>query len=258
MNSDYDKFIKRITKSKCLISMTWDDAPHLSDAEKAEYWEEVPPHEREARSKGIPSLGSGAVWPVDEKRIKVDPFEIPEYWPVAYAVDPGWNNTAAIWGAWDRDNDRIYIWSDYKASEEKPVVHVSSIQARGKWIPGVMDPASRGRAQGDGIKLLDEYTDLGLNIDIADNAVEAGIFAVYKRMVSDRLKIFGTCVSFWDEFRMYQRDKNGQIVKDRDHVCDCLRYLVMSGMSRAVTKFEALDVQYFEEKRNAANATTGY
>ena len=34
------------------------------------------------------------------------------------------------------------------------------------------------------------------------------------------------------EFRMYRRDKDGKIVKERDHLLDAMRYLVMSGRDR--------------------------
>ena len=43
------------------IMASWDDVPHISEAEKATLWAAHPPHEREARSKGIPQLGTGAV-----------------------------------------------------------------------------------------------------------------------------------------------------------------------------------------------------
>lgn len=247
----------RISDTKYLVTASWDDVPHLTEQEKRQLYDSIPPHQRDARSKGIPEIGKGAVWPISEDRIMCDPFRIPEYWPVAYAMDVGWNNTASLWGAWDRDSDTIYIWSEYKQGHGEPATHVDAISARGSWIPGVIDPAARGRSQKDGISLLDEYRRMGLNLDLADNAVESGVFAVYRRMVSGRLKIFQTCVGFWDEFRLYRRGENNKIVKDNDHLCDCLRYLVVSGMHRALDKLTV--TEFTEESHNyAGNATTGY
>jgi hypothetical protein len=248
-----------VSATKYLVTASWEDAPHLSEEEKRELLESIPVFQRDARSRGIPQLGIGAVWPISEDRIKCEGFKIPEYWPVAYGLDVGWNNTAALWGAWDRASDTVYIWSEYKQGQSEPATHVDGIKARGSWIPGVIDPASRGRSQKDGISLLDEYNRMGLLLDIADNSVESGVHAVYRRFVSGRLKIFEDCRMFWDEFRLYRRGENGKIVKDNDHLCDCLRYLIVSGMSIAVDKVLALDNIY--ERRsasNGANSITGY
>jgi hypothetical protein len=38
---------------------------------------QLPAHERKARTKGIPVLGSGRVFPIDEDDLKVAAFEIP-------------------------------------------------------------------------------------------------------------------------------------------------------------------------------------
>lgn len=246
-----------VTKTKYRVEATWNDAPHLSKEEKEELWASIPVFQRDARAKGIPSLGAGAIYPISEERIKCEPIEIPEYWPRAFALDVGWNNTACLWGAWDRDSDTVYIWSEYKQGQAEPATHVDAIKSRGLWIPGVIDPASRGRSQKDGIALLDEYTNMGLDLDLADNAVEAGIHSVYRRMVSGRLKIFETCLQVFDEFRLYRRDEKGKVVKDNDHLMDCLRYLIMSGMGRAVTEIQAFDYEE-ETMRAVGNSTTGY
>ena len=80
--------------SKLVVGATWDDVPHLSAEQKAELWGSIPPYQRDARSKGIPQLGSGAIYPVPEAEIVVDPFEIPLHWPRGYGLDVGWNRTA--------------------------------------------------------------------------------------------------------------------------------------------------------------------
>ncbi|MCW5977738.1 MAG: hypothetical protein KIT09_06655 [Bryobacteraceae bacterium] len=64
-----------------------------------------------------------------------------------------------------------------------------AIQARGKWIRGAIDPACRGRSQVDGRQLWQMYTDQGLKLQTADNAVEAGIYRVWERLSAGRLKV---------------------------------------------------------------------
>lgn len=240
--------------SKWCIGITWDDAPHLSQEDKDELWASIPPHQRDARAKGIPALGSGVIYPVAEDLYTVDPFKIPDHWPRAYALDVGWNRTAAVWGAWNRDNDTVYLYDEYYVSEAPPQVHADAIKGRGEWIPGVIDPAARGRSQMDGRRFIEEYAALGLDLHPANNEVEAGIFAVYRRLISGRLKVFTTLSNWRSEVRLYRRDEKGKVVKERDHLMDAARYLIMSGMGRAITE----PVRDFEDAPRGVNTVTGY
>lgn len=210
---------------KFVVFCTWDEVPHLSDEVKKELWSSIPSYQRDARSKGLPALGSGAIYPVPESDVVVPDFAVPPHWPRTYGMDVGWNRTAAIWSAHNRESDTVYLWSEYYRGEAEPSVHVQAIQARGAWIQGAIDPASRGRSQVDGRKLLQMYTDLGLRLSMAQNAVEAGIYKVWQRLSSGRLKVFASCPNWLSEFRLYRRDEKGKVVKERDHLMDATRYL---------------------------------
>lgn len=219
--------------TRMIVQATWDDAPHLDQAAKDGLYSKIPPYQRDARTKGVPQLGSGAIYPVPESDIVVAPFEIPVWWPRAYGLDVGWNRTAAIWAAIDRETDTTYLYSEYYRGQAEPVVHAEAVRARGAWIHGVIDPAARGRGQNDGEQLLKAYINLGLILSTANNAVEAGIFDVWQRLSTARLKIFATLPNFLTEFRLYRRDENGRIVKENDHLMDALRYLCLSGLHAA-------------------------
>jgi hypothetical protein len=227
--------------SKVCVTATWDDVPHLSEQDKADMLGSMSPHERDARSKGIPSLGSGVIYPVPEDTYLCDPFALPEYWPKAYGLDVGWNRTAAVWGAWDRGSDIVYLWSEHYVGQAEPQVHADAIRQRGEWIPGAIDPASAGAGQLDGKRVIDAYLSLGLNLYPAENAVEAGIHAVYRRLVSGRLKVFSTLQNWRREARIYRRDENGKIVKENDHLMDATKYLIMTGMAIARIEPEVVE-----------------
>ena len=59
-------------KYKKLVMMTIYDVDHYTDAEKQQIVESYPAHEREARSKGIPILGSGRIFPVAQEKIEIE------------------------------------------------------------------------------------------------------------------------------------------------------------------------------------------
>jgi hypothetical protein len=219
------------------LQIGWADCPHLSKTDCDRLLQAFPVHERDARSLGVPMLGSGKIYPISEESITVDPFKIPSYWPRAYAMDPGWNRTAALWGAHDRDEDIIYIYSEYYMAHQPPAVHSYAIKSRGENLIGVIDPASAGSSQVDGKTIVNEYRKMGLKVFPANNKVtgpEGGIHSVYTRMTEGTVKIFRTCVNLLKELRIYRRNDRGVIVKENDHLADCLRYLVMSKMTHAV------------------------
>ena len=190
-----------------------------------------PPHQRKARTRGIPVLGAGAIFPVDEEEVKVRPFEIPKYWPKAYGFDVGWNRTAAVFGAHDRESGILYLYSEYYRAEAEPPIHATAVKTRaGNWMPGAIDPAARGRGQKDGERLIDLYEDNGLLLYDAENAVEAGLLRTWEWLSTGRLKVFDSLQSWLFEFRIYRRDEKGKVIKQHDHLMDATRYLMMTGM----------------------------
>lgn len=217
-------------KYKFAIQVSWDDVPHIPDDEKEKMWAECSPHERLARSKGIPSLGSGAIYPYLEEDITCKPFQIPEWWPKVYGMDTGWHRTAAVWGAQDPDTKIIYIYSEHYLAEAHPAIHASAIKTRGNWIIGASDPA--GANISDGRKIFDLYVEEGLDIVKAEKQDrEGGILKVSQMFASGQLKIFTSLGNTLNEIRRYRRDEKGDIVKKNDHAMDAMRYLLTTGIN---------------------------
>lgn len=215
---------------KFVAQVSWEEVPHLDEQQKAEILASYSKHEREARSRGVPSLGAGAIYPYLEENFVVEPFELPVWWPRTYGLDVGWNKTAAIWIAQDPDSGIVYAYSEHYMSESPPAINASAIKGRGNWMIGVIDPASRGKSQVDGRNLFDLYEQEGLDLELADNAVESGIMQVGQMFETGRLKIFSTLLNTLNEMRVYRRDTNGQIIKKNDHLMDALRYAIVSGL----------------------------
>jgi len=213
------------------VMATWDDCPHLSASAKDEMLREFPAYQRDARSRGIPALGSGTIYPIPESEIRCAPFEIPAHWPRAFALDTGWDWTAAIWIAVDRESQTVYAYSVYKRGHAEVPIHAEAIRSRGAWIPGVGDAAAITNQ--DGRQFVDIYRQHGLDLQLADKSVEAGIQDVWTRLSAGKLKVFSSCGPLFDEYRLYRRDDKGRIVKQNDHLCDCLRMAIRSGVARA-------------------------
>jgi phage terminase large subunit-like protein len=222
---------------KTMIQAGWDDVPHLDEDEKKALIATTPPFQREARTKGTPQLGSGAIYGIPESDIKVADFEIPKHWPRGFGMDAGGGSkpTAAAWGALDRDTQTLYIYSVYRRESPEIAIHLEAIKSRGPWIPGVGDCAALIFTDHDSEQLISAYRRGGLDLELPDKAVETGIQDVWELMSAGRFKVFASCAPWFEEFRLYHRDEKGRIVKIDDHIMDATRYLVRTGRARMKT-----------------------
>ena len=76
---------------------------------------------------------------------------------------------------------------------------------------------------------------------MAENSEQSGIYEVFQRMSSGRLKVFRTLANFFQEYRLYRRDAQGQIVKQNDLLMNCLRCLCVSGCDHMCIEHEPQD-----------------
>lgn len=221
---------------KIYIQAGWDDVPHLDEGEKRRHLATMLPYQIPARTKGEPSLGAGAIYPLSEDDFVIPAAVYPHTWPKGYGMDVGWNRTAALFVA-EQPTTGIYIaYDEHYLSAGEPPSHAMGIRARGEWLEGVIDPASRGRSQHDGVRLIDSYNGLGLKLTAADHAIDAGLQDCWTLLVTGRFKVTANCVNFLREFKKYHRDEKGNIVKVADHLMDAWRYWVRSGRDKMRAK----------------------
>ncbi len=244
------------------MQVTWDECPHLTEQDKIDLMKSYPPHLRGARTRGDPVIGSGAIYQVSEADITYEHFDIPDQWVRAYALDVGWQRTAAVWAAQDPSDLVWYVYSEYYVSKQEPSIHAEGIKSRGDWIPGVVDPAAN-RSRDDGTRLFQQYLDLGLNLILSANRIEAGISIVWQSLSSGKTKISSRCTNLLNEIRTYHRDEKGKIPDGQDdHLCDALKYLHLTGFSVAQCNPD-YENQYYDDYRAdkftlGASRTTGY
>jgi phage terminase large subunit-like protein len=233
-----------------VTTMTIHDAEHYTPEQRAAIISSYPAHEREARVNGVPTLGSGRIFPVDEALIKVPAFEIPRHWAQICGIDFGWDHpSAAVRLAWDRDTDTVYVTACHRQKEQTPLLFASTLKPWGDWLPWAWPHDGLQHDKGSGQALRDQYEAQGLNMlkdkathppadgeeeGTGGNGVEAGVLDMLDRMQTGRLKVFDHLNDWFEEFRMYHR-KDGKIVKLGDDLMSATRYADM--MKRhAITK----------------------
>lgn len=222
------------TPDRAFVMMTIDDAPHISSEMRDAIVASYLPHEREARVRGIPMLGSGRVFPVPESAITCEAFAVPAHWPQIGGIDLGGYDhpTAAVKLAWDRDADCVYLTHAHRQNATI-MQHGAALKPWGESLPWAWphDALSQDRQSGETFAEL--YRRQGLNMlwerasfEDGGYGVEAGIAMMLDRMESGRLKVFSHLGEWFEEYRLYHR-KDGRIVKEQDDLLSATRYGLM-------------------------------
>jgi len=245
-----------------VINMTIDDADHYTKEQRDAIISSYPAHEIEARTKGVPMRGSGAVFPIAESTIICSPIPIPATWPQIIGLDFGIEHpTAAARLAWDRDSDTVYLTHVYRQKDVIPPLVVPALHAWGDWIPVAWPHDGLQRDKGSGEQLAEIYRKHGANMLFESatfpdgtNGLEAGVMEMFTRMKTAKLKIFDTCPQFFEEYRMYHR-KDGLIVKLQDDILSAVRYGLMM-LREAITKPQP-KTAYYHRQINSPTAWMG-
>lgn len=234
MSSVVKRFIIDKVAGTHVTQMTIDDALHYTAEERAAIVSSYLEHEREARARGVPTMGSGRVFPITEESIKCEPFAIPSSWPQIGGLDFGWDHpSAAARLAWDKDDDVLYVTACHRQREATPVMFAAHLKAWGKWLPFAWPHDGLQHDKGSGEQLAEQYRQQGLRMTLdratftdGGNGVEAGVSEMLDRMQTGRLKVFSNLNDWFEEFRLYHR-KDGLIVKLNDDTLSATRYAMM-------------------------------
>lgn len=220
--------------SRFCVQASWDDVPHLADAQKKSLWDSIPEHMREARTRGEPFMGSGKVFRMAEEKITCEPFDVPRSYARIIGVDFGIDHPfAAARCAWDRDNDVWYVTGAYREKDATPPLHAAALRPWGTWVPIAWPHDGLNRDKGSGDQLAAQYRSHGLNMlhehathEEGGTGVEAGILEMVERMQTGRFKVFRGLADWFEEYRLYHR-KDGLIVKLIDDLISATRYAIM-------------------------------
>ena len=219
-----------------LKNASWNDAPHLDEAEKAQRRASYPEHEVETRTTGQPMMGSGAVFPIGDSLIAYDDLKIQAWWPRINGIDFGFDHPGAgVFCALDPEgNGAFYVYDCYKASGQTPIYHAEAMKKHGDWIPNAWphdglkrDPNSgeaiKNQFRGWGVYMLKEpASDPGE----AGQHVEPALIETLEWMRTGRFKVHSNLTQWFEEKRLYHR-KDAILVKIRDDLLSATRYAFM-------------------------------
>ena len=222
---------------RALVGMTIDEAEHISPAEREKIVAGYLPHEREARARGTPMMGSGRVFSSSEESISetMSPAMVPLHWAKLWGTDFGVAHPfAAALIAWDRDADVIHVVHVVRMTDSRPRDHAAAMKPIAAGVPVAWPADGAAREKSSGKELASFYKDEGLvmlptHATWPDGGVstEAGVVEMDDRFKTGRLKVARHLLPFFEEYRDYHR-KDGQLVKIRDDILSAVRVAVMA------------------------------
>ena len=217
------------------------DALHYDDDTRRRLIAGYPAHVRRARAMGLPAIGEGAIFPIEDDVLKVDPFDIPPHWMEIGGLDFGWDHpTAAVRLAFDRESETFFVTQEYRKRQETPLYHANALKGWGDHLPfawgleGLQTKLSDNPEQTQktfrkhGLRMCDTHA----TFDTGGVGVEQGVQEILELMQSGRFKVFSSLVLWFEEKNSYHRFKNdddkvAQIKKVHDDLMDATRYAYM-------------------------------
>jgi phage terminase large subunit-like protein len=229
------RFLNEPSDTRFVIGMTIEDAEHIPPEKRRAIIDAYMPHEREARAKGIPMMGEGAVFTTPESMIMEPAIEyVPEHWSKLWNMDFGIAHPfAAVLSAWDKDADVFHVLNTIRMSDKQPIHHAKAIKSIAGNIPVGWPHDGNNREKGSGEVLSKLYRAEGLlttptHMTWPDGgvSVEAGIMEITQRMNSNRFKVAAHLGEWFEEYRLYHR-KDGLIVATHNDLLDATRGGIM-------------------------------
>lgn len=232
------RFTDEDSPDRGITTMTLDDALHIPADVRKKMEEGYLPHEREARARGVPMLGSGRIFMTPENSI-IEPTieQVPIFWRKLWAIDFGIGHPfAAVLLLWEEPDgaDIIHVHHTIRMADALPIVHAAAMKAVGAEVSVAYPKDGDDREKGSGeplsklyraqqLKMLHEYATW------PDGSVstDAGIAEWDERERTGRLKVAAHLGDWLEERRFYHR-KEGKIVKIKDDLMSATRVGLMA------------------------------
>jgi phage terminase large subunit-like protein len=235
------KFISEPSADRSVHRIPAAEAKHITEARNEELaagWSEA---ERETRLEGTPQLGAGPVFPLELLSGLIrsfDPDQLPSWARHIVGIDFGFaGGFAAVYLAWAHDTGDIWVLDSFQMQQSSALYHTQRIHSmtRGLRVPISWPHDGSTHDRGSGLGLAQQYKNFGANMlpthaknhGTNENKVEPGLQEIRELMFTGKLHIAGHNGELLEQLRMYHRDQDYRVVKERDHLIDALRYGIM-------------------------------
>lgn len=252
MTALVQEFWRNDNADKFLVCMSMYESGHMDAARlraaEARY-ANLGESERKARMFGIPSIGTGMVFPIESSELYGElPDVVPSNWLYINGLDfgRGEHPTAVVFGCYNPGQDMLYLYDCFETVNTSISENASKIRARGKWIPTAYPHDLLRVTGGDapsgklgspdrksvGYKYKEWYEDEGVTMtpEFAKTAegstrVEVGLTSLRQRMANGKLRVSKTMEEWFNQKDIYRYGEDNKPVKKKDHLMDCSRYL---------------------------------
>lgn len=264
------RFMETPGDSDYLQGATWAECPHITKETQERILAQYPAYQRDMRSKGLPLMGSGLIFEVDEDEIKCEPFQVPQHWFVINGMDFGWDHPQAhVQLVWDRDADAYYVTNAWKASKKQPYEAWHCVKMWAEDIPTAWPHDGLQHEKGSGLEQKAGYEKEGWMMlneaacwEDGGNGVWIGISQLNDAMKTGRFKVFSNLFEVFEEIRQYHTvtDDKGKstVVKIKDDLISAIRYAYM--MRRFAIRIMDINMVYNGQnvRREGRDTITGY
>lgn len=219
------RYLDEPSQDRAVVNMTLEDAQHIKPEDRAKIISGYKRHERDARVKGIPMLGSGAIFTEPEENIAEATIrEVPYYWAKLWGIDFGIGHPfGAVLLLWDKDNDVVHVHHAIRMADALPIQHCAAMKKVGADVP-VAWPQDGTAREKSGLVVASLYKKENLRM-LPEHATfpeggystEAAIEEMLAREATGRLKVAAHLQDYFEERRFYHR-KDGLVVHLKDDI----------------------------------------
>ncbi|EKC8064580.1 terminase family protein [Salmonella enterica] len=256
-NTDLNRTFDNPENSHVLYikSASWDDCPHFTPEMIKNELAKYPSWQHEMRRRGLPVLGSGAVFEFSDEQISLPEVLPGNDWQIVGGIDWGVNVDATVvaFVLHNTSTDFYYLYDLFyfdKDEYERSPAHVAEVILNSPYsnVPIIRPhdhPALSNQLRNYGCnvpyKPFQNPPQSELKIRSGNSgaytaqSVDTGLDEMRYLLSEGRLKILQRCFKWFEEKRLYQYviNKNTgkmSIGKTPDHAIDASRYAVLSAM----------------------------
>lgn len=233
---------RRAEKGYALVSLSMDDNPTIDPEQKAALLAGFTEDELKARRDGHFVHFKGRVFAAFDDRahvVRAPSREHVSECEVVVGIDPGLTQTGVVWVAYD-SAERATVFAELALTSPPVDVVCEEIRRINReWGIGeplfyVIDPSARNRTLTTAESVEGEYIRCGVCPIHGQNAVEAGVMLLRRKLESDppSMVVSEDCGQLRWQIGRYRRDDRTDgsfaVVKAHDHLVDAWRYAAMS------------------------------